>query len=135
MYSEILLAQDSVAKAITIVENIKPYKILPEVASLLNANEPFCKDVLARAYHRNGELDRAIKEYERLIKFDPNRLEPFLPHPQYHYRLAYLYEEIGETDKAIKEYELFLDIWKDADKDSPELIDAKARYAKLISVH
>jgi len=131
LYGEILLAQDSLTKAISIAENIKPYKILPNIRSLANASEPFCKDVLARAYHKNGELDKAVKEYERHIKFDPNSPERFIPHPQYHYRLAKLYQEKGATQKAIKEYEKFLDIWKDADEDLPELIDARARYAKL----
>ena len=29
--------------------------------------------------------------------------------------------------KAIEQYEKFLEIWKDADEDLPELIDARAR--------
>jgi len=34
-------------------------------------------------------------------------------------------------DKAIEQYEIFLKIWKDADKDLPEFVDAKNRLAKL----
>ena len=95
-------------------------------------NHSMYKDVLARAYYLNGDIDNAIAEYERLITFDPNSQERFLIHPKYHYRLAKLCQEKGDIENAIKEYEKFLDIWKDADKDLPELIDAKARYAKLI---
>ena len=42
-----------------------------------------------------------------------------------------IYEKKGDTNLAIKNYEKFLDLWKDADKDLPDLIDAKTRYAKL----
>ena len=90
------------------------------------------KDVLARAYVKKGEFDKAIAEYERLITFDPNNKDQRNIHPKYHYRLAKLYEEKGWKSKAIKQYEKFLEIWKDADEDLLELIDAKARYAKLI---
>ncbi len=48
-----------------------------------------------------------------------------LIHPIYHYRLAKLYEEKGWKEKAIGEFEKFLELWKDADKDLPELVDAK----------
>ncbi|MBC8183798.1 tetratricopeptide repeat protein [candidate division KSB1 bacterium] len=109
-----------------------PVEIYMDFTFLANYITPFHKDVLARAYHKNGELDKAIAEYDRLINFDPNNWERFLIHPKYHYRLAKLYEEKGTTQKAIKEYEKFLDIWKDADEDLPELIDTKDRLKKLI---
>jgi len=42
-----------------------------------------------------------------------------------------VYEKKGDTKLAIKNYEKFLNLWKDADEDLPDLIDAKVRYAKL----
>jgi serine/threonine protein kinase/tetratricopeptide (TPR) repeat protein len=48
-----------------------------------------------------------------------------------HYWLGVTYEKLGEKDKAKREYKTFLDIWKDADFNSPELSDAKIRLAKL----
>jgi len=54
-----------------------------------------------------------------------------LINPKYHYHLARLYEEKGWSDKVIIKYEKFLDIWKDADEDLLEFIDAKQRLAKL----
>jgi len=45
--------------------------------------------------------------------------------------LAKLYEEKGWSSKAIEQYERCVDIWKDADEDLPELIDAKKRLVKL----
>ena len=37
----------------------------------------------------------------------------------------------GDNQLAIQNTEKFLDLWKDADKDLPDLIDAKKRLAKL----
>lgn len=42
-----------------------------------------------------------------------------------------IYEKKGDTRLAIENYGKFLDIWKNADKDLPDYIDAKARLAKL----
>jgi serine/threonine protein kinase/predicted Zn-dependent protease len=92
---------------------------------------PLDRDGLARAYHLAGDLDKAIDEYKRLIRFDPESKERFFILPKYHYRLATLYEEKGWQGLAIQEYERFLEIWKDADADLSELIDSKARLAKL----
>ncbi len=49
------------------------------------------------------------------------------------YELAKIYEEKGEKQKAIEYYEKFLKIWKEADEDLPELIDAKKRLDNLIT--
>jgi serine/threonine protein kinase/Flp pilus assembly protein TadD len=50
------------------------------------------------------------------------------------YWLGAAYQEQGENVKAISEYKKFLDTWKDADFNSPEIKDAKARIAKLRGV-
>jgi len=92
---------------------------------------PFIRDVLAQAYQKKGELDKAIDEYEHLITFDSESEDRYLIHPKYHYRLAKLYEETGLKAKGFEQYEKFLEIWKDADEDLPEPIDAKKRLAKL----
>ena len=100
--------------------------------SILHYNLPLItRDVLARAYTQQGELDKAIVEYELLITFDPDKGDICLIHPMFHYRLARLYEQKGWSKKAIAQYEKLLNIWKDADEDLPELIDARARLAKL----
>jgi serine/threonine protein kinase/Tfp pilus assembly protein PilF len=132
LYSNILIAQDSIEKAINVIETgaALPSPIM-DFSLLAEYSTPFLKDVLAQAYYKNGDLDKAIAEYERLIHPDPFKRSCLLVHPKYHYRLAKLYQEKGTLQKAIKEYEKFLDIWKDADEDLPELIDAKGRYAKL----
>jgi class 3 adenylate cyclase/tetratricopeptide (TPR) repeat protein len=52
-------------------------------------------------------------------------------YPKSFYLLGKIYEAMGETNPALENYEVFLDMWKNADGDLPDLIDAKERYAKL----
>jgi serine/threonine protein kinase/cytochrome c-type biogenesis protein CcmH/NrfG len=129
---EILLAEGSVDKAISILERASPLGKPPAIQNvLISHNSPCPVDVLARAYIKKGELDKAIAEYERLITFDPKREERILIHPLYHYRLAKLYEQKGMKQKAKDQYQKFLDICEDADKDLPDLIEAQKRLASL----
>ncbi len=129
---EIALVQGRLKDAVSLLKKVNP--ISPYLSTRNSLNEyttPVPRDGLARAYYASKDLDSAIKEYERLTSFDPNSPDRFIPRPQYHYRLAKLYEENGWPGLAIQRYEKFLEIWKDADKDLPELIDAKERLTKL----
>ncbi len=129
---EVLLAQGSLEQAMSVCIKIMPSEIVITLSRWMIPYNGFIPtDVLARAYHQNGELHKAISEYERLITFDPSSVDRRFIHPKLHYRLAKLYEEIGSKGKAIKEYEKFLEIWKDADEDLPEPHDARARLTKL----
>jgi eukaryotic-like serine/threonine-protein kinase len=128
---EILLAEGSVSKAIAVLEKATPQGKPTQIMDVFDANIPFLKDVLARAYKENGEIDKAIAEYERLITFDPRQEERTLVHPLYHFRLARLYEEKGEKAKAAAQYRRFLELWKDADPGLPEVKDAKKRLSAL----
>ena len=128
--AEILLAQDSLEKVIVYAESISQWQVYnprsPNQISLIHI-----KDIAARAYIKKGDIDRAILEYERLTDSDPNKRGRCLIRPTWHYELAKLYEGKGLKAKAIAQHEKFLDIWKNADADRPELVDAKERLAKL----
>jgi tetratricopeptide (TPR) repeat protein len=134
-YGEVLLAEDSVDKAIVVCEKILPLgmpSMYPgDQITVLVYNVPFINDVLARAYRKKGDTDKAIAEYERLITFDLKTPDRRLIHPKYHYRLAKLYEEKGWEGKAIDQYEKFLDLWKDADPGIAEVEDARKKLAGL----
>jgi tetratricopeptide (TPR) repeat protein len=98
-----------------------------------NIDFPYDQDILPRAYAAKGDLRRAIAEYEKLITFDPASRDRRVRNPRYEYRLAKLLEQRGDAAKALEHYEKFLEYWKDADADRPELIDANARIAALKS--
>jgi len=132
LQAEILMAQGSSRKAIEILEKIVPQAIPNMHTDNIGPyNMPFIRDVLARAYQQNGQLDKVISEYERKITFDPDSKDRHLIHPKYHYLLAKLYQEKGLSTKAIEQYEAFLDLWKDADPILPELEDAKKSLTAL----
>lgn len=93
---------------------------------------------------KTGNTTEAIDEFHRMTWWTPitppadPRLD-FLPTFGYwriglvksHYWLGIAYEQLGQKGNAIKEYEKFLDIWKDADTNLPELTEAKKRLAAL----
>jgi tetratricopeptide (TPR) repeat protein/DNA-binding winged helix-turn-helix (wHTH) protein len=81
------------------------------------------EDCLANAYLELGRFDEAIKEYERLLRLNPN-------YPLAHYHLAKAYERKGQMDKAHDLYVRFLRVWKDADADLPELIAVRELLSK-----
>jgi serine/threonine protein kinase/Flp pilus assembly protein TadD len=130
--AEILLAEDSVDSAIQMIDR-SGVPSLPNLSSeaMQWYNVPFSRDLLARAYIKKGALDKAIREYEKLITFDSTSNDRRLILPKYHYVLAKLYEQRGLPEKAIQEYKRFLTLWKDADRDLPELKDAIARLQAL----
>jgi serine/threonine protein kinase/Flp pilus assembly protein TadD len=130
--AEVLLADNLPEKAIEAGEKIEPVKF-PNMRTeqLTFYNLPFLKDVLARAYWKKEDLNKAIAEYVRLTTIDPNTQVRYLIHPLYHYRLGRVYEEKGEKAKAAAEYKKFLEYWKAADPTHPELADARKRLESL----
>lgn len=95
-------------------------------------NFPVFRDVVPRAFEKMGNPDSAIAEYERLLRIDTTSIDRRLIHPLYHYRLAALCQKVGKLEKAATEYRRFLDIWKNADNDRPELRDARKQLALVL---
>jgi len=128
--AEISLAEGKAGEAIAVMEKefvlTSPGMNPPE---LMTHNMPLEQDVLARAYQKAGDLDKAIEVYRKLLTFDPASQDRRMRIPIYHYRLARLYEEKGEREKAAEQYRVFLDLWNEADANLPEPADAKKRLA------
>jgi tetratricopeptide (TPR) repeat protein len=132
LYAELLLVQDSLEKSVTVFEKTSPFEIEWAPGEyLIGIYQPFNRDVGARVFYRMGNFDRAILEYKKLLDPDPNKRGRCLILPTWHYELAKLYEQKGLYEQATQQYEKFLGIWKNADVDRPELIDAKKRLEKL----
>jgi tetratricopeptide (TPR) repeat protein len=91
---------------------------------------------LARCYLETGQSERAIAAIRSIQKTHPVHFARDLGdraaiYPKTFYLLGKIYEKKGDKILVIENYEKFLTLWKDADKDLPELIEAKARLAKL----
>ena len=130
--AEVALAGESPDKGVAAAERLRLLNF-PGVNtnSIVTYNTPFFRDVLARAYWKKGELDKAAADYRKLMTIDPGNRIRYLIHPLYHYRLGRILEEKGDKTGAAGEYRKFLEYWKDADKTHPELADARKRLAAL----
>jgi tetratricopeptide (TPR) repeat protein len=87
-----------------------------------------------KAYLETGDAENAINLLERDISY--LREETFYSsyfNVRSHYVLGMAYEQSGQKDKAAAKYKQFLEIWKGADPDIPEIDDARERLAKLVS--
>jgi tetratricopeptide (TPR) repeat protein/DNA-binding winged helix-turn-helix (wHTH) protein len=82
------------------------------------------EDCLAGAYLELGRLDEAIAEYQRVLRWNPR-------YPKAHYHLAVAYERSGRMQDARQAYHRFLEVWRNADPDVPEIRRARARLEAL----
>jgi eukaryotic-like serine/threonine-protein kinase len=76
------------------------------------------EDCLGRALLRLGRYEEAIAEFQRILQLNPN-------YPLAHFHLAEAYNAKGLTDEAGASYRKFLEVWKEADADIPEVLSAR----------
>ena len=88
---------------------------------------------LAQCRYDAGQLEDAARSLHDLQGIFDASKSPYRPmyYPKSYYLLGKIYEQRGELGLAVKYYEKLLKLWKNADADLPELIDANARLAKL----
>ena len=86
----------------------------------------------AECQYENGLLDDALSSLTKLTNLNSNYAGYRATYyPKSFYLIGKIYEKKGDTKLALNNYEKFLNLWKDADEDLPDLIDAKTRFAKL----
>jgi tetratricopeptide (TPR) repeat protein/tRNA A-37 threonylcarbamoyl transferase component Bud32 len=121
----------------------KAVEIMASLTSLTRLVRVAPNYFLAVSHLRAGNLPAAIDELNRLTWWIPTSDGWEAARPlatawywpiaavKAHYWLGVAYEQQGNKQDAIRSYEKFLEIWKDADFESPELKDAKTRLTKL----
>ncbi len=85
----------------------------------------------AQVKSARGDTAGAIEAYRNLLTTDITQKWTIVLEPRYVLELARLLAQTGDTTAAEQEYRRFLDLWKNADPDLPELAQAKSEYAKL----
>jgi serine/threonine protein kinase/lipopolysaccharide biosynthesis regulator YciM len=91
----------------------------------------FYLNMLAEAYLKAGNREKAQEQYEKITRLTAGRREDGEAYAKSYYRLGTIYEQKGEPAKAVESYRKFLELWKDADPGLPEVKDAKTRLAGL----
>jgi eukaryotic-like serine/threonine-protein kinase len=95
------------------------------------ANSLLYRDGLARTAKARGDVRRAIQLYRELLTYGPQSKFVAVFEPRYLLELARLLEKTGDKTGALKEYQRFLELWKNADADLPELAEARRAVARL----
>jgi len=96
----------------------------------LAVNNPPMRDGLARVRVAQGDLAGAIEIYRSLLTPDVESKWTAMLEPRYVLALARLLDQTGDTAAARTEYQRFLDLWKHADPELPELAEARAYLAR-----
>jgi non-specific serine/threonine protein kinase len=84
----------------------------------------FFVNALGEAYFKIGKSDEAVGKFRNVLEINPN-------YAQTHYMLGLIYEKKGKKEKAREHFQKFLEIWKDADENLPQLIEGKKRLEEL----
>ena len=90
------------------------------------ANNLIVRDLPARVAAAQGRTDEAIAIYRRLLTSGAGQPYTAVPEPRYVLALAQQLDRAGDKKAARAEYRRFLDLWKTADKGSPEIAAARA---------
>ncbi len=105
-----------------------------ETANTLQ-NSSYYLESLAYYYFRLGDWENAIPIYEKIIhEYISLGWEGQECWVKSHLQLGKAYEEAGNMTRAIEYYNRFLELWKEADPDLPDLLEVKSRLEQLQSV-
>jgi tetratricopeptide (TPR) repeat protein/tRNA A-37 threonylcarbamoyl transferase component Bud32 len=86
---------------------------------------------LAYALYKKGDLDQAITKYEQLIEVKSLGWEAQDCWIRSLVQLGNIWEKKGDQEKAARYYEEFLELWKEADRDIPLLVQTQNRLLAL----
>jgi hypothetical protein len=93
------------------------------------ANHLPSRDGPARVAAARGDLQGAVQAYRRLTSANGEQKWSAMLEPRYVLEIARLLARAGNTGAAAAEYRRFLELWKNADPDLPELAEARRALA------
>jgi tetratricopeptide (TPR) repeat protein len=135
LQAEIALARgdlDGAARQFAAAEPAKKMWFLFNSApTTVFANGLLARDGLARVHRARGDLDAAIASYRQLLSVGPAQKWTAPLEPRYVLEIARSLERKGDRKAALGEYERFLEFWKDADPELPELNEARKAVVRL----
>ncbi len=88
-------------------------------------------DILALAYYKSENLEKARDEYERITTLTTGRLAYGPLYAKSFYMLGKIHEELNNKSQAIENYQKFLELWENADPGFLEVEDAKKQLVSL----
>jgi len=94
-------------------------------------NQALFYEPMALAYLKMGDSKKAQAELEKILALTSGRIHYGDIYAKSYLELGKIYEQQGQKGKAKEHYQKFLDLWKDADLDWPEVEDAKKRVLEL----
>lgn len=123
--AELLLAKSQADAAVAIIDS----------STQGNLVDPVTQELLARALTASGQIERAIKTYEKFIDAKVLILgwRAQLAYPESHLALARLYQQRGATDQALRTIENLLRLWSNADPDAALIQEARSMKTELTS--
>lgn len=90
--------------------------------------------LLARCSLKLSRPEEAVELLENSINaYSESRIWNLAADVKNHYYLGIACENTGQNDKAVEQYRTFLNIWKSADRQLPEMADARNRLDRLAS--
>lgn len=97
----------------------------PPITRTVLENGFAIRDGAARLHAARGATSDAVAAYRALLRRSPGQRYIPVLEPRYVLALARLLDRAGDKTGARQEYARFVDLWKNADADVPELAEAR----------
>ena len=119
------LERENYPKAIDYFQ--KAISLLPYTVDGKREYRALFMNSLAEAYYKAGDLEKALEEYKIISSLTFSRIWDGDIYAKSFYMMGKIYESTGKKAEATEAYDRFLELWKDADRGIPEVIDARKR--------
>lgn len=110
---------------------IKEFKKSIKLMSHRDNSKIVVMDFMAKAFQKSGDLSKALKIYEDIVSNDMFKLDNGYFYSLSLFELGKAYQEKGAEEKARKSFQAFLELWKGADPELPEYVDAQEQLSAL----